>query len=53
MHLGRIEHIELIREDHRKLRAEITLTRNKDQVELPWVIPLQNELLVRLTQRKN
>ena len=52
-HLGRIEHIELIREDHRKLRAEITVTRNKDQVELPWVIPLQNELLVRLTQGKN
>jgi hypothetical protein len=52
-HLGRIEHIEVIREDHRKLRAEITLMREKDQEELPWVIPLQNELLVRLTPGKN
>jgi hypothetical protein len=54
-HLGRIKHIEMIKEGHHKLRAEITLTREKytKQEETPWVIPFQKELLVRITPGNN
>ena len=50
-HLGRIDHIEIIKEDHHKLRAEIDFTQEKfkSQEEIPWVIPFHNEVLVRET----
>jgi len=50
-HLGRINHIELIKEGYHKLRADITFTkeRRSNQEILPWVIPFQNKVLVRVT----
>jgi hypothetical protein len=54
-HLGRVKNIEMIREKSGKTRAEVSFERGSicvQEIEA-WVIPLTNELLVRITPGSN
>jgi hypothetical protein len=50
--LGRVEHIEMIREGSNKAKAEVVFvlgTVNKKELEETWSIPFTREYLVRMT----
>jgi hypothetical protein len=52
-HFGRVEHIEIIREDFGKTKAEISFLANTvdaRELEEIWCIPFTRDLLVRVTQ---
>ncbi|CAG8589878.1 2525_t:CDS:2 [Paraglomus occultum] len=54
-HLGRIKNIEMIRENSGKTRAEVSFEEGSSFVQgiETWVIPLTNDLLVRITPGTN
>jgi hypothetical protein len=54
--LGRVDHIEIIRDSFGKTRAEISFfanTLNIQEIEETWCLPFMNNYLVRITVGKN
>ena len=54
--LGRVDHIEIIRESFGKTRAEVDFvanTLNLKEIEETWCLPFMNNYLIRITRGKN